>query len=183
MIFPLAWRNRSSKALILRMTGLTPAPCRSQPSACMSTMMRPAPCGESSIARSASIAPPEMLTCSLSRSGSPRQISVIEILLWRVGNIDLFQKRRDVFLLEPDIQIGRVIIQRFPLDGNIAAEPVPNAQRNRLLLVAVDEIVRFIEGAEEAGCLIGARGGEFPCGGDDRRRNLGQRFSRVQQHS
>ena len=80
--------------------------------------------GENSIARSASMGTSEKsIICSLPRPEGPGQVAVVEIFLWRIRDIDLFQKRRDVFLLEPDIQIGRVIGQRFPLDGNITAEP------------------------------------------------------------
>src|SRR5262249_60987658 len=41
MIFPLAWRNRSRRERIFLMTGFTPVPCLSQPSAFISTIIRP----------------------------------------------------------------------------------------------------------------------------------------------
>src|SRR5882724_3092052 len=67
------------------MTGLSPGPCRSQPSACISTMIRPVCSGESSIVRSSStrnlrFGKIEVLVL-LTKPDSPRQVSLIEIFL------------------------------------------------------------------------------------------------------
>ena len=52
---------------------------------------------------------------------------------------DLFQKSRDIFLLKADVEIGYVIVQGFPLQGDIAAQSVAYAERDRFVLVAADK--------------------------------------------
>src|SRR6185312_3374572 len=116
MILPSAWRNRSSKVRILTITGLTPVPCRSQPSACMSTMMRAELRGESSVVGS-DIRTSKIIDCSLPGRNRLRQVTLIEKSLRRIRDIDLFQERGDIFLFKPDVEIRRVIIQRLSLDA------------------------------------------------------------------
>src|SRR5262245_29488589 len=74
MIFPLVSRKRSKRDRMFLMTGLSPGPCRSQPSACISTMIRPVCSGESSTVRPSS-------TTNLRSSGS-LSILVHRVIEW-----------------------------------------------------------------------------------------------------
>ena len=70
--------------------------------------------------------------------------------------------RRADLCTEADVEIRHVIVQRLPLNGDVAAQSVPYAERDRFVLVAADEIVSFIERSEESDRFIGAGAGEFP---------------------
>src|SRR4030095_1615936 len=149
MIFPLASRKRSKRDRMFLMTGLSPGPCRSPPSACISTMIRPVCSGESSTVRSSSttnlrFSRIEVLAL-LTKPDSPRQVSLIEIFLGGFRNFDLFEQSRNIFSFKPDIEIVRVILQGFPLNRTVPAQPVASSQRYCLFSIPSAEIHRFPE--------------------------------------
>lgn len=73
----------------------------------------------------------------------------------------MFQKRRDVFLLAADVEIRNLIVQRFPLNGNIAAQSVLYAQRNRVFLVAADKLVALSSALRNLTVLSGLEPANF----------------------
>src|SRR5262249_13382080 len=147
MIFPLASRKRSKRHRMFLMTGFSPGPCRSQPSVCISTMIRLVCSGESSTIRSSStrnlrFSEIEDLVL-LTKPDSPRQVSLIKKFLRWFRNFDLFQQSRNIFSIKTDIEIVRVIVQGFALNRTAPAQAVTSPQRDRLIFVPPDEFHGF----------------------------------------